>query len=78
MNKAEVFITTYEHMLIRAVINHPDEYAYDVDKVPEVIERMAPKFATGGFNKDSRAIIATCKELGIKHTYKAIMEYVND
>lgn len=43
-------------------------------------EEMAEKFTQGLIdnivNKDGEGIIAVCKELKIKHTYKAIQEYL--
>ena len=40
-------------------------------------EKFAALLATGsGANKDGDGIRRTCKELAIKHTYKAISEYL--
>jgi phytoene/squalene synthetase len=74
--KLAQFARLYEANLRRAVLEYPTEYVYAVEAVPQVAERMLRAIRAGGYNKDSRAIKATCKELGIKHTYKAIDEYL--
>ena len=66
------FLTIYLEELEKAVKNYPQEYLYGIQQVPSVYERMKSAFIKGSYNKDSRAIKATCKRLGIKHTYEAI------
>lgn len=76
MNQFEnQFYNTYREELRRAIMEYPTEYAYSVDQSDQVCDRMILAFKSGSFNKDSRAIKATCKLLGIKHTYKAISNY---
>jgi hypothetical protein len=70
------FARLYEANLRHAVLEYPTEYVYPVETVPQVAEKMLRAIRTGSYNKDSRAIKATCKELGIKHTYKSIDEYL--
>lgn len=70
------FFARYEIELCRAVSEYPDEYMYGIEQVPDVIGRMRAAFIAGSYNKDSRAIKATCKAFGIKHTYTAIRESV--
>jgi hypothetical protein len=40
-------------------------------------EKMTDGVVDGSANKDGDGIKRTCKALGIKHTYKAIGEYLN-
>lgn len=71
------FETLYRQQLEQAVQQYPQEYVYGLDKVPEVFIRMMDAIRRGSFNKDSRAIKAVCKILGIKHTYTAIKDYLS-
>ena len=54
-----------------------DEYRSIMQKLTprELADRMSANLLTGSANKDGEGIKRTCKELGIKHTYKAIREY---
>lgn len=72
----EIFFDVYMVELSAAIEKYPNEYAYSKAQVPEVVERMKMAFDKGSYNKDSRAIKRVCKILGIKHTYKAINEFV--
>ena len=76
MNNFNTFIEVYTEELNKAVVNYPKEYAYSVEKVPEVVEKMAVGFRNGTYNKNSRAIKAACKRLNVKHTYTAINSYL--
>jgi hypothetical protein len=51
------------------------EYLWPIDELEDVALRMIAAFSRHSFNKNGKAIKATCKELNIKHTYKAIQEY---
>lgn len=62
----------YREELERVVRERPTEYAYGVDNVPVVADRMIAAMQRGSYNKDGLAFKATCKRLGIKHTYTAI------
>ena len=75
MNR-ETFIRTYREKLADAVRDHPDEYVWPLSELDAVMGRMVAALDRRSFNKDSRAFRATCKALGIKHTYAAIREYV--
>lgn len=44
--------------------------------VQDVADAMIAAVVAGSFNKDGRAFRATCKHLGIKHTYQAIRSYI--
>ena len=70
------FIEVYAEELARAVEQHPEEYCYPASEVPAVVGRMQAALLRGSYNKDGRAIKATCKRLGIKHTYGAINERI--
>lgn len=70
------FATIYKAELRKAVAKHPNEYRYTLAEADEVAERMLIGIRRGSANKDSRAIKATCKALNIKHTYKAIANYL--
>lgn len=84
----EMFASGYRRNLIVAVNESPEQYA--VGKLgfssnpTEYAETTADKMLTaimergiGSVNKDSVAFKRTCKELGIKHTYKAIEAFLN-
>lgn len=55
---------------------YPDHYSWPASELPNVIARMHNAIDRGSYNKDSHAFRAVCKELGIKHTYKAIDDYL--
>lgn len=55
---------------------HPDDYAWPDSELENVIRRMSSAIDKMSFNKDSHAWKLTCKELGIKHTYQAIKQYI--
>ncbi len=74
------FLAAYEPALRKAVTERPDEYAYKIERVPEVVGRMAEAFRTGSYNHDSPAIRAAARELGIvprggRFTRKALEAY---
>lgn len=50
--------------------------SYGLDRIPVVMQKMRAAWERGSANKDGPACKATCKELGIKHTYTAIYEYL--
>lgn len=72
----EEFGRVYSIELLQAVIDHPEEYSWPIENVPQVATKMLTAILQNNFNKESRAIKATCKLLGIKHTYKAIDAYI--
>lgn len=74
MNKLDQFMMIYREELENAVREYPNEYAYSIDRVPEVFAKMKTAMLRSSFNKDSRAIKATCKRLSVPHTYKALNE----
>jgi hypothetical protein len=76
MNNLEKFMEAYERNLRLAIQGYPDEYAYPLSEADYVIQRMRVAIGKKSFNKDSRAIRATCKELKIKHTYRDIETFL--
>ena len=70
------FFTEYYKQLEKAITDYPEEYAFPVSQLQTVFDKMRIAIEKGSANKDSRAIKATCKALGIKHTYKAMQEYL--
>lgn len=72
----ETWMAEYLKQLEIAVREHPEDYGFPVEKVPEVAAKMRVAFGRGSFNKDSRAIKGTCKAFGIKYTYAAINEFL--
>lgn len=73
----ERFVEVYAKRLAEVVATYPTEYAYPVTAVPGVVAKMRKGFMTGSYNKDGKAIALTCKELGIKHTIKAMEAFFN-
>ena len=73
----ECFMEIYAEKLKEARVKYPHDYCWPDSQFDAVIERMKAGVARGHFNKDSHAFKATCKELKIKHTYKAIQEFIS-
>lgn len=78
MSKLDRFMLVYEKHLKDCVSKYPSEYAWNIADLPLVVGRMYDAIVGGTFSKDSIAFKLTCKELGIKHTYKAIAEYIKE
>ena len=74
------FAEIYAEELEKAVAANPEEYRFPKMATRESRASFVPVFvaglATGSSNKDGRAVKATCKRLGIPHTYKAIAAYI--
>ena len=61
------------------LINDPDYIVVFSKMTPEELaEKMIPAFIRGSASKDGKGIQRTCKALGIKHTYKAINEFLKE
>jgi len=73
-----LFGAVYHVELEKAVREHPDEYGYPVENVPTVVGRMMAAIRAESFNKDSRAIRATFRAFGLKHTYKALRAWLTE
>ncbi len=67
------FIGAYFYQYDIARTANPHMYRGDPDTVKA---RMAWAILTKTFSKDSYSFRATCKQLGIKHTYKAIDAFI--
>lgn len=79
MNKVKFdkFCNTYHACLELAVKTTPEEYYwYPTTPISVIAARMCRAVEVGSFNKDSKGFRLTCKVLNIKHTYKAIDEYL--
>lgn len=70
-----VFFALYERNLRVAMDMHPEDYARGVS-AEAVAARMRAAAVAGTFNHDGRAFRATCKEVGIPHTRKAILAFL--
>ncbi len=71
----------YAANLARAIKQYPGDYAYTSDEAPAVASRIFETIIRSGrtikaINVDSHAWRFTCIEVGIKHTRKAIGEYL--
>lgn len=65
--------TVYDDLMV----NDP-QYAYAASRMTaaELARKMTCGLAAGTADKDGKAIRLTCRELGIKHTYRAIRAYL--
>jgi hypothetical protein len=75
-----IFADLYRAKLAEAVRDFPGDYTWGkTATVDSVADRMLATIKTEGIrrvNKDGRAFKATCRTLGIAHTYKAIDAYL--
>ena len=71
------FLEAYREELANALRDYPEEYAWPASQLDAVWLKMSTAIVGGTFNKDSRAIKAVCKRLGIGHTYRDIKAYLN-
>jgi len=69
------FQEAYLKHLKACIVEMPQTYAYPVTDAEKVSARMFAALDTGSASVDSHAFKRTCKELGIKHTRKEILEY---
>ena len=72
-----LFSIEYLRQLDRARAEYPTEYQWppSVDAA-DVRDKMMRAIVNKSFNKDGRAIQATCKALGIPYTYKGMYAYL--
>lgn len=78
MSNAETFWNTYQKKLEDAVRNFPNDYPRGAEPV-SFAKMVADRFRAADFsdiNHDGRGFLLTCKELGIKHTRKAVKAYL--
>ena len=76
MTNLEKFLGIYAKYLRARHTNHPQNYAWNISSFEWIFKEMSAAIVTGNFLKDSPTFKLTCKELGIKHTYKAIKEFI--
>lgn len=69
------FREAYTEKLTAAVQKHPGEYAYGVDRVSGVVEKMLTALAKGDAQVGP-AVKAAARKLGVKPTAKAIREFL--
>lgn len=75
----ETFLAVYARKLRAAVDADPTRYAYGVEMIPQVVEKVRAALASGSYSKEGSAFRAACKELGIRpHTYKAINRFITN
>jgi len=71
------FVDTYGKCLADNMKNNPMAYAGTFkDTFETTFRAMQNAILKGTFNKDSESFKQTCKALKIKHTYKAIDEFI--
>jgi hypothetical protein len=66
------FMVVYGRVLREMVEADPKAFAWPASQAPVVAENMGRAFLTKSYNHDGKAMKKTCKELGIKHTRKAM------
>lgn len=76
ISNSDFFKFIYTIYLKRCIQTMPEAYAWSIENLPVVLERMNAALDNGSYLKDSPAFKLTCKALGIKHTYTAISEYM--
>ena len=76
MNNFDKWMNVYEKNLKKAVETKTNYYNWPVENVPQVAQKMGEAFKLGSYSKDGFAVKWTCKELGLKHTYTAINEFL--
>jgi alpha-D-ribose 1-methylphosphonate 5-triphosphate synthase subunit PhnI len=72
----QAFMEVYEEKLIEA--RRRGDYEWPESELPQVLARMRAAIERGTANKDGPAFKATCKALGIKHTYQAINSFIRN
>ena len=77
MTNLDRFMLEYIPRLEADREKHPADYFWSPSaRIAAVEEKMRAAIDAGSFNKNSRAIRATCKALGIPYTYSAIRTFV--
>lgn len=72
----ERFVTVYTEQLREHYKNDTLWHQHLKGTIEELAVRMTDGLPLGRANKDSVPIKNTCKVLGIKHTYKALKEFL--
>lgn len=78
--RLDAFFAAYEPRLLEDVLARPTLYSYPASEVPAVMARLRNAVERRGTfkatDKNTDAVKAVCKQLGVKHTYKAIDEWL--
>lgn len=72
----QCFLDVYREELEKSLKEAPENYAWGPDDLETVFNRMKNAIERGSFNKDSISFKRTCKRLNIKHTYRAIDDFI--
>ena len=72
MTNIQLFLNTYAKHLKNAYQANPEHFRMSYE---DTLAAMSVAVQQGAFLKDTETFKLTCKELGIKHTYKAIAEF---
>lgn len=78
-SKLEQFVAEYAKQLPIAVEKYPADYPWRFHEglpTEVVAGRMAEAIRRDTYNHDGHAFRLTCKALGIKHTRKAIEQFI--
>ena len=85
MTNQEKFKGIYEEELGVEVTTHsekhpwlhkPGKTGFGKKTIAEVVDNMITALREKRMNKDTPALKRTCRRVGIKHTYRAIQEYL--
>lgn len=73
--RLDKFMGVYADALQKVLAEHPDDYAYGPDKIPDVLARMRDAIAHNNYGPSVGVQVAQ-RELGMKPTRKALHEYL--
>ena len=78
MTNFELFLQKYETTLTQNVTTHPDRYRYQAspEKISQVSLKMVEGLRDSESDKNGETTKSVCRQLGIKHTYAAIEQYL--
>jgi hypothetical protein len=76
LSPRERFARAYRETLAKYVRDQPEEYAYNLDQVPIVVDKMIASLSNGRASLGP-AVNAAARACGIKPTQKAIKDYLN-
>ena len=74
-SRLESFCTLFEKNWKQHIEEHTEDYVV-IASFDAAAKKMQLAIRVGSFNNDSRSFRKTCRELGIKNTYKAIRAYL--
>jgi hypothetical protein len=61
---------------VKAIREHPEDYCYGEDRAPAVAEKMIAACVAGTASIEGLAFRRTCKRIGVKHTRKDFLPFV--